>query len=128
MTRRQISLAAGIMPEATPAQLIEAAAASDFDFGGMWAERETWTPATTRAIRQQARDAGVELLVGGDNGLAPVGIRLGGNEAGISYGMHLNLALIGIEAESHAVNIGINNSRVIERRTSFISYINIASF
>ena len=50
------------MPEATPAQLIECAAASDFDFGGMWAERETWTPATTRAIRQQARDAGVELL------------------------------------------------------------------
>ena len=62
MTRRLISLAAGIMPEATPAQLIECAAASDFDFGGMWAERDTWTPATTRAIRQQARDAGVELL------------------------------------------------------------------
>lgn len=62
MSRRLISLAAGIMPEATPAQLIEAAAASDFDFGGMWAERETWTPATTRAIRRQARDAGVELL------------------------------------------------------------------
>lgn len=50
------------MPEATPAQLIECAAASDFDFGGMWCERETWTPATTRAIRQQARDAGVKLL------------------------------------------------------------------
>jgi hypothetical protein len=62
VTRRLISLAAGIMPEATPAQLIEAAAACDFDFGGMWAERETWTPATTRAIRSQARDAGVELL------------------------------------------------------------------
>lgn len=62
MTKRLISLAAGIMPEATPAQLIECAAASDFDFGGMWCERETWTPATTRAIRQQARDAGVELL------------------------------------------------------------------
>lgn len=62
MTQRLISLAAGIMPEATPAQLIEAAAASDFDFGGMWAERETWTPATTRAIRQQAQDAGVQLL------------------------------------------------------------------
>jgi sugar phosphate isomerase/epimerase len=60
--RRKISLAAGIMPEATPSQLIEAAAAADFDFGGMWAERETWTPATTRAIRAQARDAGVELL------------------------------------------------------------------
>lgn len=62
MTRRLISLAAGIMPEATPAQMIEAAAASDFDFGGMWAERETWTPATTRAICRQARDAGVALL------------------------------------------------------------------
>jgi sugar phosphate isomerase/epimerase len=60
--RRKISLAAGIMPEATPAQLIECAAASDFDFGGMWVERDSWTPATTRAIRQQARDAGVELL------------------------------------------------------------------
>lgn len=62
MTRRMLSLAAGIMPEATPAQLIECAAASDFDFGGMWVERETWTPATTRAIRAAARDAGVELL------------------------------------------------------------------
>lgn len=62
MSQRQISLAAGILPEATPAQLVEAAAASDFDFGGMWAERETWTPATTRAIRKQARDAGVALL------------------------------------------------------------------
>lgn len=62
MTRRLISLAAGIMPEATPAQLIECAAASDFDFGGMWIEKDTWTPATTRAIRRQARDAGVELL------------------------------------------------------------------
>jgi sugar phosphate isomerase/epimerase len=59
---RQISLAAGIMPEATPAQLIECAAAAGFDFGGMWAERETWTPATTRAIRAQAKDAGVQLL------------------------------------------------------------------
>lgn len=62
MSRRLISLAAGIMPEATPAQLIECAAASGFDFGGMWVERETWTPATTRAIRAAARDAGVILL------------------------------------------------------------------
>jgi sugar phosphate isomerase/epimerase len=62
VTRRKISLAAGIMPEANPAQLIECAAASDFDFGGMWIEKDTWTPATTRAIRQQARDAGVQLL------------------------------------------------------------------
>jgi sugar phosphate isomerase/epimerase len=62
VTKRLISLAAGIMPEATPSQLIECAAASGFDFGGMWVEQDSWTPATTRAIRQQARDAGVELL------------------------------------------------------------------
>ncbi|SMQ69137.1 Sugar phosphate isomerase/epimerase [Altererythrobacter xiamenensis] len=55
-------MAAGIMPEASPAQLVEAAAAAQFDFGGMWAERDSWTPATTRAIRQQARDAGLPLL------------------------------------------------------------------
>jgi sugar phosphate isomerase/epimerase len=62
VSRRLISLAAGIMPEATPAQLIECAAAADFDFGGMWIEKDSWTPATTRAIRQQARDASVALL------------------------------------------------------------------
>ncbi|QYU67007.1 sugar phosphate isomerase/epimerase [Leptolyngbya sp. 15MV] len=59
---RAISLAAGIMPEATPAQLVEAAAAARFDFGGMWAEREQWTPATTRTVKRQLGEAGVELL------------------------------------------------------------------
>jgi len=62
MTRRPVSLAAGIMPEATPSQLVEAAASAGFDFGGMWAERESWTPQMTRAIRTQAREAGVQLL------------------------------------------------------------------
>jgi len=62
VTRRLISLAAGIMPEATPSQLVECAAAGGFDFGGMWIARESWTPATTRAVRAQARDAGVDLL------------------------------------------------------------------
>ena len=62
MTGRRISLAAGILPEATPAQLVEAAAAAEFDFGGMWVEKDSWTPATTRTIRTQLRDAGVSLL------------------------------------------------------------------
>lgn len=62
MARRLISLATGIMPEASPAQLVEAAVSSGFDFGGMWAERESWTLATTRAIRRQLGDAGVALL------------------------------------------------------------------
>ena len=55
-------MAAGIMPEATPAQLIEAAVSGGFDFGGMWVERETWTAATTREIKVRLRDAGLALL------------------------------------------------------------------
>jgi sugar phosphate isomerase/epimerase len=59
---RSISLAAGVMPEATPAQLVEAAAAAGFDFGGMWVERGQWTGSTTRAVRRRMAEAGVELL------------------------------------------------------------------
>ena len=50
------------MPEATPAQLVEAAVAGGFDFGGMWVERDRWTAATTRAIKAQLGDAKLALL------------------------------------------------------------------
>ena len=60
--RHPVSMAAGIMPEATPAQLVEAAVSGGFDLGGMWVEKDTWTPATTRAIKAQLRDAGLALL------------------------------------------------------------------
>ena len=72
--------------------------------------------------------AGLEVLLGGDNSKAPFGIRLGGTEAGISYGTHLNLGLIGLEAESHATNIGFNGDRVIERRNSLILFVDVGSF
>ena len=62
MTKRALSLAAGVLPEATPAQLVDAAAFGAFDSGGMWAERETWTAQTTRAVRRQCGEAGVTLL------------------------------------------------------------------
>lgn len=62
MSANPISLAAGIMPEATPDQLVEAAAAARFDFGGMWVEREHWDAGTTRRIRRLLDDAGVRLL------------------------------------------------------------------
>jgi sugar phosphate isomerase/epimerase len=55
-------MAAGIMPEATPSQLIEAAVAGGFDFGGMWVEKDHWTAATTRAAKTQLGDAGLALL------------------------------------------------------------------
>lgn len=50
------------MPEASPAQLIEAAVAGGFDFGGMWVEKDQWTAATTRAVKAQLGDAGLALL------------------------------------------------------------------
>ena len=60
--RHPISMAAGIMPEANPAQLVEAAVAGGFDFSGMWVEREQWSAATTRAVKAQLHDAGLALL------------------------------------------------------------------
>ncbi|MGN6498121.1 MAG: sugar phosphate isomerase/epimerase family protein [Tsuneonella sp.] len=62
MSSHAISLAAGIMPEATPEQLVEAAAAAEFDFGGMWVERGHWGGGTTRRIRRRLSEAGVRLL------------------------------------------------------------------
>ena len=50
------------MPEATPTQLVEAAVAGGFEFGGMWADRAHWNAATTRAIKTQLRDAQLALL------------------------------------------------------------------
>lgn len=50
------------MPEATPDQLVEAAAAAGFDYGGMWVERGQWSGATTRRVRRLLSDAGVDLL------------------------------------------------------------------
>lgn len=72
--------------------------------------------------------AGLEVLVGGDNSKTPFGLRLGGTEAGLSYGAHINLGLIGLEAESHATNIGLNGDRVIERRNSLILFVDVGSF
>lgn len=72
--------------------------------------------------------AGLEMLVGGDTGKAPLGLRVGGTEAGVSYGAHVNLGLIGVEAESHATNIGLGGNRVIERRNSLVIFIDVGSF
>jgi len=57
-----LALASGIMPEATPLQLVEAAARAGFDFGGMWMEPGQWTDATTRAVASALRETGVRLL------------------------------------------------------------------
>jgi hypothetical protein len=72
--------------------------------------------------------AGFEVLLAGDTGKAPLGLRVGGTEAGVSYGAHVNLGLIGVEAESHATNIGLGGKRVIERRHSLVVFIDVGSF
>jgi hypothetical protein len=72
---------------------------------------------------------GVEVLFGDDQGSKSLlGLRAGANSAGASYGMHLNLGLIGVEASSQAVDIGVNSERVIERRSSGVVFIDVASF
>ena len=57
-----LAMSAGIMPEATPVQLVEAAAHAGFDYGGMWIEVADWTVATTRAVRGALAATGLPLL------------------------------------------------------------------
>lgn len=62
MGRHPLAMASGIMPEATPVQLVEAAASAGFDFGGMWIEPADWTSATTREVKGALSATGLSLL------------------------------------------------------------------
>jgi sugar phosphate isomerase/epimerase len=62
MARHPIAMASGIMPEATPVQLVECAAWAGFDYGGMWVEPADWTPGTTRSVRRALTATGLPLL------------------------------------------------------------------
>ncbi len=79
------------------------------------------------AAKKKGR-AGFELLLFGLDADAVIGIRVGVNAAGPSYGANVNLGLMGFGYEKHAVDLGINNERLIERRESYSAYINVASF
>ncbi|WP_070151000.1 sugar phosphate isomerase/epimerase family protein [Sphingobium phenoxybenzoativorans] len=57
-----LSMCAGIMPEATPVQLVESAAYGGFDYSGMWFEPDQWTAATTREVKAAIAATGVPLL------------------------------------------------------------------
>lgn len=56
-----IAMAAGIMPEADPVQLVEAAASAGYDYGGMWMEPEIWTDRTTADVAAALRRTGLKL-------------------------------------------------------------------
>lgn len=62
MGNRPLALASGVLPEASPVQLVEATAAAGFDLGGMWIEAAEWTGETTRAVQRALRDTGLRLL------------------------------------------------------------------
>lgn len=71
--------------------------------------------------------AGVELLLDGTGSNSTFGLRTGYSSAGISYGANLNLGLIQIEAASEAIDIGLSNSAITERRYVAIFSTNMAN-
>jgi len=60
--RRELSLASRTLPDATPAEMVSAAAAAGFDAAGIWVEPERWEPSTTRSVRQRLADTGLRVL------------------------------------------------------------------
>jgi len=59
---RRLSLAAGVMPDFTPAQTVAAAAAAGWDSVGIWIDLAVWTPETTREICGLLGETGLSAL------------------------------------------------------------------
>jgi len=79
-------------------------------------------------LRKKFR-TGLEFLFGGGPGsYATFGIRGGYNHAGASAGLSANLGILTLEAASQAEDIGLENSRVIERRYVGVFSVNVADF
>lgn len=80
--------------------------------------------ATSKKLR-----AGLEFNLGSNPGnRAGFSLRSGYNSAGASFGLGMNLGLIGINAASFAEDVGVNNKRVIERRFVLDFAVNVADF
>jgi sugar phosphate isomerase/epimerase len=60
--RRELSLASRNLPEATPAEMVSAAAAAGFDACGLWVQPELWDTAAVRLVRQRLADTGIRVL------------------------------------------------------------------
>lgn len=61
-TPRTLSLAAGCVLDATPAETVAAAAEAGFDASGVWVDLDTWGPATTAEVRRRLDDTGLRAL------------------------------------------------------------------
>ena len=57
-----LSLAAGVLPEFEPPQVVSAAAAAGFKLVGVWFDAETWSPARARGVRRRLDGSGVAAL------------------------------------------------------------------
>ena len=59
---RILSLAAGVMPDVSPAETVAAAAAAGWPAVGIWVDTTLWTPQTTREVRRRLGDGGLTAL------------------------------------------------------------------
>ena len=72
----QLSLAAGVLPEFEPPEVVAAAAAAGFELVGVWFDAETWSAARAREVRRRLDGTGLVALdmepvfvtPGGDHG------------------------------------------------------------
>ncbi len=62
MVNRVLSLAAGVLPEFPPDQIVRAAAEAGYAATGIWCDMASWTDATTRAVAQQLRAGALVAL------------------------------------------------------------------
>lgn len=59
---RKIGLAAGVVPELSPAETVEAAARGGFDLSGIWFDPELWTDQTTQDALRRLKDTGIGAI------------------------------------------------------------------
>jgi sugar phosphate isomerase/epimerase len=62
MSERLLSLAAGVMIDIAPAEVVAASAAAGWPACGIWFDPEVWTDASEREIRRRLDDTGVVAL------------------------------------------------------------------
>ena len=62
MTAHLLSLAAGVLPEFPPDEIVRAAAEAGYRASGIWCDTATWTEATTRAVYRQLRDGAMQAV------------------------------------------------------------------
>ena len=57
-----LSLAAGVLPEFAPPEVVSAAAAAGFTMVGVWFDPETWSPGRAREVRRRLDATGLVAL------------------------------------------------------------------